>query len=162
MFKEKRTLDDLLIMEPGGRYRCNILDYERSKGAGHAAVNQALMTFGETLDRIGGSGNDHDPFWKNQNRRMLHNAVEVIVGTTGKLDPVGLAEIHCRQHHQPDRSGERRVAERNSTTRRWRPPKNNAQSPEQTHDREMARQYWLEEVPTLNDRTRSSIYVQAC
>ena len=158
VFQEERTLDDLLIMEPGGEYRCNLLDYERSQGADARQITQALMTFGETLERIDGAGGDRDPYWRNQHRRMIHNAVEACLGAAGKADPwdvqrfiigaaLNLAETADEKWRQGFHYQTLQLAY------------NRADTPIRGHDIEMARQYWLEELPALNDRTRSSITV---
>jgi hypothetical protein len=82
LFREEGRPKDLLIMEPGGQYRFNPLDYEMQKGAGTRELTQQLMTFGETLERCEeAGGGDRDPYWRGQARRRLHNGIEVCHAT---------------------------------------------------------------------------------
>ena len=47
VFKEERTLDDLLIFEPGGQYQYNIMEDAVKRGADTRMLTQMLMVFGE-------------------------------------------------------------------------------------------------------------------
>ena len=66
---------ELIVFGPGEPHRFNILDFEAQHGADAREITQCIMTIGETLLRA--EGKDRDPFWEQQNRRTLHNAVEV-------------------------------------------------------------------------------------
>jgi hypothetical protein len=90
VFREERTLNDLYILETGGQCRFNMLDYERAKGADTRDLTQACMTFKETLGRTeggGGGGGDDTAYFAAQERRMLHNAIEILLRATGTIDP---------------------------------------------------------------------------
>ncbi len=93
VFREERTPDDLKIMQPGG-LRCNVLNYMLAHGADVRAITQYLMTAGETLAKAeSGEGGQHDPFWAQSNRIMIHNSVEICVGATGQADPWALQQF---------------------------------------------------------------------
>jgi hypothetical protein len=63
VFREERSEKDLVILEPGGEHRFNVLDYELKKGADTRELTQALMTFSETLERTeSAGGGERDPF----------------------------------------------------------------------------------------------------
>ena len=156
IFREERTLSDLRIIEPGGDLHFNVLDYERSKGADTREITQGLMTFGETLDRIDGAGNEHDPFWKNQNRREMHNGVEIVTGATGKIDPWDLQRFISGAAVDFAETGNEEWRKK-PHFRMLVEAEKNANTAIRKHDFELAGEYWMKELPAMNDRTRSSI-----
>ncbi len=147
---------NLLIMEPGAPYRFNVLDFERKNGADTRQLTQALMTFGETLDRAEGEGGgDRDPFWIGQNRRQIHNAIEIVTAT-GAIDPrslqafiAGAASISTKPATPSGTAA--------SIAGRCCAAKAKAETEIEKNDFDLAEAYWLSELPALNDRTRSSI-----
>ena len=157
LFREERTLRDLIIMEPGGACRFNVLDYEMKHGADTRELTQALLTFGETLERTeGASGGDRDPFWISQNRRQLHNAIEIITGATGGIDPWRLQRFITGAALSLAETGDDTWKKSFHATLLEDAGKK-ANTEIKRHDFELAREYWLAELPALNDRTRSSI-----
>ena len=54
-------------------------------------LTQACMTFKETLTRTegggGGGGDDNMAYFAGQERMMLHNAIQVLLLATGRIDP---------------------------------------------------------------------------
>jgi len=88
-------LDDLIIMEPGGRYKFNFLDYEMNRPGGGESENIVtmfliLMKMGGRVERSQHSGGSHDPFWEQAMREALKYAIELL-----KLahQPVTLSDI---------------------------------------------------------------------
>lgn len=163
LFREAGREGDLLIMEPGGEFLCNVLDYEQQHGADVRQLTQGLMTFGETLERVDGAGSgDRDPFFRRESRRMLHNGIEVVVGATGKLDPWDLQRFitgHAQNFAETGNEQWKQGFHCQTLEAAWQ--KTAAATAMAKHDFELARTYWLEEIPALNDRTRSSISVGA-
>jgi hypothetical protein len=156
VFREERRLDDLLILEPGGQYRFAILDYEMRRGATTTALTQILLLLGETQERMEGSTNGGDGFFKSKNREGLDHAIEIVTRATGGLDPyalqcfisgaaMSLAELDDPQWQQSYHSQALLKAEQNCTTDLQR------------HDCQAATLNWRSTWPRLNDRTRSSI-----
>src|SRR3954470_20345620 len=90
LFREERTLDDLLVMEPGGEYRFNLLAYEQKRGANAQKLTQLMLILAEGLDRMeGGNSQGGAPIWKQKNREGLDHAIEIIL-RAGQLDPWAL------------------------------------------------------------------------
>ena len=87
---------------------------------------------------------------------MLHNAIEVVVGATGVIDPwqvqsfITGAALNLAETGQPQWQAKPHYQTLEAAYR-------NADTPIRRHDFELARQYWLEELPAMADRTRSSI-----
>jgi type IV secretory pathway TraG/TraD family ATPase VirD4 len=157
VFREERRLDDLLILEPGGEYRFNILDYELKRGSDTRQLTQMLLLLGETLERAeaGGHGGG-DGFFKAKSREGLDHAIEIVTRATGGLDPyalqcfisgaaMSLAELDDPQWQQSYHSQALLKAEQNCTTDLQR------------HDCQAAALNWRSTWPRLNDRTRTSI-----
>ena len=158
VFREERTLKDLYILEPGGQCRFNVLDDGRARGDDTRDLTQALMIFKETLTRTegGAGGGENAGYFAAQERRMLHNAIEITLHATGRIDPwvlqsfingaaLSLAEINDEQWKGSYHARLLAAAEANAHT------------PQEKHEYEMARQYWTYELPRMNDRTRTSI-----
>ncbi len=159
--------NDLLILEPDGPYQCNILDHEMKHGADTREIVQFMMTVAETLNRSGGQS--QEPFWVQQQRRQLFNAVEIVKLATGKLDPWELQVFINSAPTDPAVMAALETIEDAGTRTRaqlWRSSFNfrcmsaahaAAKTVMQQHDYQLAKEYWLGEMPKLNDRTKSSI-----
>ena len=74
---------DLITFNPRMPWRMNFIDFIRKNGGDTRDVTEALMVIGETLEQ--GDGGNRDPFWKEQNRRMIHNAVEIVMRAKGNV-----------------------------------------------------------------------------
>jgi len=79
--------DDLVIMEPGGKWKLNILDYEYrragngvrgNRGAGLADNIASLFSTILELGRPGKSQSSTDPFWTDAVHDLVANAVELL------------------------------------------------------------------------------------
>jgi len=157
VFREERSEKDLLIMEPAGEHRFNALGYEMKQGADTRQLTQALLTFGESLERTESTGGgERDPFWVGQNRRQLHNAIEIVTRATGGIDPWHLQSFISGAALSLAETGDEKWRE----GFHWRlliEAAKNAKTGIERHDYELAANYWLAELSALNDRTRSSI-----
>jgi hypothetical protein len=156
IFREERSLGDLLILEPGGQLRLNILDHEMQRGARPADLTQLLLLLSETMDRMEGSGHGGDSFFRSKARQGLDHAIALLTRATGKLDPwalqcfisgaaMSLEELNDPQWQQSFHAQVLADAEANCTT------------DIQRHDIAAATQYWKSTWPRMNDRTRTSI-----
>jgi hypothetical protein len=163
VFREERTLADLYVFGPkDGDARFHVLEYEREQGADVPDLTQAVMTFQETLNRAQGGGGggrgggDDAAYWAAQQRMMLHNAIQVLILATGHIDPWA---IHCFI------SGAAiSLAELNDDD--WKKSYHNKMLQEakakaregvEKHDFELAERYWTNQLPRMNERTRTSI-----
>ena len=96
--------DDLIVMQPGGRWKTNILDYEFSRcdqgGRGRGLADNIASLFSTVLElgRPGKSQSNSDPFWTDAVHDLVANAVELL----------GLAQVLMKLLWQ--RSAERRAA----------------------------------------------------
>jgi hypothetical protein len=160
VFREERTLKDLFILEPGGEHRFNVLDHERAKGADTRDLTQACMTFKETLSRTqaggGGGGDDNAAYFALQERLMLHQAIEILLRATGKIDPWAIQCFITGAAISLEETNDDRwkTAFHNAMLQE---AKKNARTDIEKHDVQLAEQYWTFQIPRMNDRTRTSI-----
>ena len=155
-------------MEPGGKFRCNILDYEMKHGADTRELTQFMMTVQETVNRTS-SQNTRDPFWPQQNQRKLYNAIEIVKRATGKLDPWELqiyineaatSPAVLRSPETIEDAAQKAAAVKFQSSFHMKALQAVfvAQKDEiAAHDVKLATQYWFGEEPNLDQKTRSNI-----
>jgi hypothetical protein len=152
IFQQAGRGDDLIIFAPGEDHAFNFIDFERGDAR---EITQCIMTVAETLYRSEGAG--RDPFWEQQNRRTIHNAAEVLKQAYGRLDTWALqrfvndAALGVEQITSPTWQGGFHSTSLDLAIKR-------AGSAVQQHDIDLAaKEFWLNEWPCMNDKTRSSI-----
>jgi hypothetical protein len=156
LFRRAGRIDDLVIMEPGGAERFNILDYEMKRGATTQQLTQQLMVLGETLDRAEGGGKGQEAFWKAKNREGLNHAIEIVRRATGKLEStdleyfidgaaMALAELSDEEWQKSFHAQALDAAGAN------------IRNVIEQRDYEAARQHWRSKWPKMNTETRTSI-----
>lgn len=144
--------DDLIIFAPGQPHAFNFIDFESGDAR---EITQCIMTTAETLYRSEGTG--RDPFWEQANRRVLHNAAEVLKQAYGRVDTWSLqrfindAAISAEHVGSPHWQAGYHNTSLGLAIR-------NASTEVQRHDIDLAaKEFWLNEWPCMNDKTRSSI-----
>jgi len=152
---------DLLIFAEDMPLRCNVMNWELNSKADSRELANCLMVFGETLRRGEGSGGGEDnQFFKDQSERMLQLAIETVRLATGKVSPVDIQRFINQAAMTRDEL----------KTPQWQARFHNQmlkaaydarKTPIEQADFEQVMQYWLGELPALNDRTKSSITTQA-
>lgn len=153
LFERHGRSEDLIVIEPGGKKTCNLMEYERSKGADTRDLTQFCMTMKETIDKR--TGSHRDPFWINQNERMIFNAIE-ICQYSGHIDPWQLQLVINDHASSPEMLVDDEW--KNGDHYRALAVAYNAEKTKiQEHDFKLAWQYWTREVPAMNDRTLTSI-----
>lgn len=88
-------LDDLIIMEPGGPYRFNFIDYEgrlqKGPGVGLAAnVADIIQTLSDVHEA---GGQQNDAFWQGERTKVLLNPIETVLLADGHLTPQSIYKI---------------------------------------------------------------------
>jgi hypothetical protein len=149
---------DLRVFGPDQPLRFNFLDYVVSSGGDTRQITQCLSSIGETLRSGTSNGREDGQFWAREQERMIYNAVEIVRLATDRVTapdlqrfintaawthqeiglPAWQARFHCHCVTTAD---------------------NKPKTPTEQHDFELAKDYWLAEVPGMADRTRSSIQV---
>ena len=156
IFSAAGRSDDLLIFSPEQPLRFNFLDYEMRAGGHTRNITKCITVIGETLRSSDTSAGENADFWQREQERMIFNAVEVVKLATGK---VGAPELHKFISTAAMSPGVIDTAE-------WQAGFHNQclkaaferqKTPTEQHDFDLAKNYWLNEIPLMSDRTRSSI-----
>ncbi|MFO0884841.1 MAG: TraM recognition domain-containing protein [Pirellulales bacterium] len=156
IFAKAGRVSDLLVFAPENSLRFNFLGYVLGMGGNTRDVTRCITVIGETLRAADTKGGESADFWEREQERMIYNAVEVVRVATGSVSapaiqrfissaPMALAQI---------------------ATSEWRAGFCNqclADAFEkkkpgvETHDYQLAADYWLSEFPSMAEKTRSSI-----
>lgn len=157
---------DLCVFSPEGNFRFNPLDFElkrAGRGAGQCEnVVNLLMTLIELADR-GGGQNDRgagaggsDRYWKDAQRQLIRNAIEVLVQANGT---VSVPELHRLILSAPQSLEERQSEAWRSSACCQLLQQADARSthPSRRADLALAMDYFMVEYPQLASRTRSIV-----
>ncbi|HZZ78899.1 MAG TPA: type IV secretory system conjugative DNA transfer family protein [Gemmataceae bacterium] len=156
MYREADRMDCLLEFRPGGKHCCNYLDYISKTGGGAREVAKFMAMVRETLRSCDAKGGEGDKFFEDEGNRAIYNATVVTKLATGKVTAQalqvflsGIAQSPAQIHDPEWRKGYHCETIRKAMAAR--------KNPMQKHDLSIAIEYFLGEMPSLNDRTRSSI-----
>ena len=157
VFARAGRLDKLIIVEPGGKYRCNYYQSMQDMNFDPLAIVEFNSVVADSLDPQG-SG-DRDPFFRVSSRRFDYNAVSV-VGQSDKVSAPNLLKFYSTALRDPSVLRDKTAAEE------WRGKYHNQcmrktalaqKTPAQAADWAVARPFWVDEYPHMSDKTRSSI-----
>jgi hypothetical protein len=84
--KKTNRLDDLLIVEPGGNYFFNFLDYESKVSASGEALTANIVQVLKTVIKASeekSNGKSDDPFWESALDMLIYNTIDLCL-LTGK------------------------------------------------------------------------------
>lgn len=159
LFRAAGREDDLLIFAPEEPLRFNVLDYECRQHGLTRNLTKCLMVIAENL-RSGEQDNGGDSaFWRRESERMLFNSVEIVKRATGRVSAPDLHRFlnGAAMHPSQFTSDEWLAGFHNQTMKAaWQKPK----TPVEQHDFDLAKEYFLAELPSMAEKTRSSIMVQ--
>jgi type IV secretory pathway TraG/TraD family ATPase VirD4 len=156
IFRKAGRARDLVVFSAASALRFNFIDFILRNGGDTREITKAIMVISETLEQSGGEGRQHDPFWRQQNERMIYNAVEIVRRATGTLTAPDLQRFINGAAQAPA----------TLATPEWRSgfqshcleaAHSNQRTEIQRHDYALAADYWLNEYPSMSDKTRSSI-----
>ena len=160
IFKRAGRPNDLLVFGPGHGLRFGVLDDERRSGADSRELASFLMTLGEALHRGEAGAQQSEQFFQQQSARMLQMAIEPVRLATGKLSPVEVQRFITGAAVTPDQlaTPQWQAGFHNRILKAaYEAPKTPLEEADFEHQ---VLPYWLGEMPSLNDRTRSSITTQ--
>jgi hypothetical protein len=157
-FAEQGRTDDLLIFDTSGQYKFNFLDFIRKSGGDSREITRFLTITAENLE--GSTSKDGDPYWSQNQERLIFYAVEALRLGEGEVTIPKLQEFIATAAQAPT------VFSDPEQYGRWKKLFNNqvmekadakAKTPIEKHDFESAIAYWTKEYPAMDNRPRSSI-----
>jgi hypothetical protein len=160
-FVEAGRENELRIVAPDSGMRYNVLDAELKAGADDRELANILMTSGETLRRTDATvgGGENDQFFRDQSERMVEMAVLPLRLATGTIRASDLQGFISGAAMSPEQL--REPAWRQGF--HWQMLEAALNAPKtaiEQADMEQCTDYWLGQIPMLNDRTKTSIMVQ--
>jgi hypothetical protein len=148
---------ELWIFSPHARLRFNVLDFVLKEDGQTRSITDCIRIIGECLgshEAKGSSG--QDPFWEQQQDRMLYYAVEIVKLATGSISAPTLQPFINGAAQTPEEL-EKPQWQQGQHCQLLRAAHEAAATDLQKHDCAQAVDYWLGEYPRMADRTRSSI-----
>lgn len=79
--------DDLIIIEPGGPYRFNFLEYITTNGPQGKSITENIVSIIKTVIRAGEEkqGGKDDPFWESALDMLMFNVIDLCLLAYGKV-----------------------------------------------------------------------------
>ena len=156
IFTKAGRANDLMVFAPESSLRFNFLGYVLGMGGHTRDVTRCITVIGETLRAADTKGGESADFWEREQERMIFNAVEVVRVATGSVSAPAIQRFISSAPMSPAQIA----------TNEWRAGYCNqclADAFErkkpgvETHDYQLAADYWLSEFPAMAEKTRSSI-----
>lgn len=157
--EETGRTDSLLVFDASGKHSFPFLQYEtrrEGEGAGFTEnLVRLFMTVYEAVTRS--SGNGSDPYWSSAMQQLMRNAIDLCMIARGTVDVAMM--------HEVVRSAPQSIAERDDA--KWWEKSLCAKLISEAHPRKLDKWtsydldttvgYWIDEYPSISDRTRSGI-----
>lgn len=94
--KETNRLDDLIIVEPMGKYRFNFLQYESDNSDSGNAITANIVQVLKTViqaseEKTGNTG--PDPFWVNATNMLMYNVIDLCKLAYGSVTPEQMYKV---------------------------------------------------------------------
>jgi hypothetical protein len=152
-----RSNDLIVFGSLKNKWRFDFLGYVCRDGGSTRDVTRCIRTIGETLHASDSKAQGEDgAFWEQQQDRLIYNGVDVVKLVTGKVTAPDLQKFITTAAYNPQQisSEEWQAGFHNQCLKAaFARRKNRIQS----HDYQLAVDYWLAEFPLMADKTRSSI-----
>lgn len=158
--KACRRSDDLLIVEPGGKYRFNFLNYELKRpgsGAGHteSLVNLFCSVLEAAERKQSGGGND--AYWQRTMKQLLRNTIDIAIMATDEVELPVLYRIITSAPRSLAEAADSNWQRESVLYALLEEAQGKSADKERQKDYDLTRDYWLREYPGLAEETRSII-----
>jgi type IV secretory pathway TraG/TraD family ATPase VirD4 len=156
IFEQAGRGDDLIVFGPDRNYRFNILDYALRMFGHTREITKTITVIGETLRSSDTNASENADFWQREQERMIFNAVEIVKLGTGRAHAPDIQKFitGAAQNGQQLKDDDWRRDFHCELIRRAAARHKSAM---EEQDFGQAVDYWLAEIPTMADKTRSSI-----
>lgn len=156
IFEKAGRKDDLLEFSPNASLRFNFLGYVLAMGGHTRDVTRCITVIGETLRASDTKGGESADFWEREQERMIYNAVEIVRLATGSVSApaiqrfISSAPMSLAQLSTPEwRAGYCNQCIADAFEKK--------KPGVESHDYQLAADYWLSEFASMAEKTRSSI-----
>jgi TraM recognition site of TraD and TraG len=137
--RHTRRSHDLAIIEPGGDYFFNFLQYEATDKSNSKSYTENIVRVLKTVIQAGeekSSGKSDDPFWESSLDMLLYNTIELNMLAFGKLSVQGMYNIVLSAPRPDNDTGDQDGDDTATFAHAMRMAKENVQKlVEQFHDR---------------------------
>jgi len=151
---------DLIVVSPGGPFKCNLLKYECERpGPGKAQTENLyrLLSSLSELNERGQGGSQNESYWRNAQAQLLRNTIEICKAAYGTVSIGDIHELIRTAPQSPADLESDRWREQSFCLRSILIAEEKELPSSQRKDFEHAASYFIGELPYLADRTRSSI-----
>jgi hypothetical protein len=151
--------EDLVLFSPSSPHRFNFLDYQFKQGDGQTENVARLFTTAFELAERGQSKNNSDPYWQNATGQLNRNSIDLLGSATGSINLADLRRLIISAPQSLE----------DVTDEAWQAgsflyqlgimgdERANQLTPIQKRDFDLASDYFLNEYPALDPKTRSGI-----
>ena len=152
----------LCIVEPGGKFKLNFLDYEAHRSdAGGGLIENLVNLFYTIVEVYTRSQGDlaANGFWENAGRQLLRNILRVLIHSreTLSLEDIRLLLTECPKNSKDAQNGQWHLSKHFGKWLQWAIDR--TKDTPQENSLAEARRYWLSEFPDLADKTRSCLII---
>lgn len=154
--------DDLVIFSPSSPHRFNFLSYEytrKDQGGGQTENVARLFATAFELAERGQSKNNADPYWQNAMMQLLRNSIDLLGSATGSISLADLRKTIIDAPQSLEDVGDE-TWQANSFLYQlgvMGDERLTQLTPIQKRDFDLASEYFLNEFPALDPKTRSGI-----
>ncbi len=163
--EETGRTDDLVIIGPDAANRFNFLDYEEHHPDADEGLTENIVRLFETVSssiQNESSGvNLGDQFWKNEYRKLLRNAIELLRFGGRHITLDNIRNVIMSAPQSLDQETDPEWQDKSLCHELMSYVKNLADTGsfggEEIHDSELTRAFWTEEFPIQHVKTRSTV-----
>jgi len=158
--RETNRMQDLIIIEEGGNYKFNPLDYEVQRQARGGGMTENVVALLQTITELveGGSGQGQgDDFWDRASAMLIRNATELIILAQGKLTLEDICNLISSAPKSREEVNDPTWQESSFCANIIRQAENKAQTDIEWQGFHAATTFFLRMWAGMGDRTRSSI-----
>lgn len=106
---QANRLDDLIIIEPGGEYSFNFLEYESQNKSGNISITENIVQVLKTVIRASeekSGGKSDDPFWETALDMLIFNTIDLCLIAFGKASVEQVYDIVMTAPKKGEPTGE--------------------------------------------------------
>lgn len=153
-------LDDLLVIDESAHYRFNFMQYEGQRASrGGGLTSNLVALFLNVMEATeAGRSNSQDQFWRLAVKQLMRNCIDLLQMAGQDLTMSNLRHLVMSAPDYPDQLKDPFWAERSYCRQCLDAANLRTTEPDARIDYQEIERYWLQEVPSQDDRTRSNVF----